>query len=316
MGDSLCLQHEIKLKSRKKGESRVAVEKGGATLENSALALKRLPRPFTNGDSLFINQEDFMKHTTKALAVGTAILWSLPAAAIVNVEGMRVRQPEEGVSGNVDVSLGGKSGNTDKRELALDGRVQWHRDKVTDFVILSYDYGEANDIRNVNASLLHGRHVVQYLPRRAWEAFVQAEHDEFTRLSFRGLAGGGWRFTQTEEMGRLALHIGVGAFAVNETLEKRAGLSDDGSDNYARGNFYLAYKQQLNPQMSVSSTTYYQPRLDDFPDKRILEQAALAVKMTDRLNLTLSINIAHDSRPPQTVEKTDVSYNTSLSYKF
>lgn len=257
-----------------------------------------------------------MRTTKNSLAVLAALFWSLPAYAILNVEDLRVGRPVTGVSGNVDLSISGKSGNSDTRALALDSRVQKRLGKVTDFAILSYDYGEAANVSSANAALLHGRHVVQYGPRRAWEAFAQVERDEFTRLSFRGLLGAGLRFTLLEEEGRLSLHLGAGGFISRETLSKRTGLTDDGTDNYARGNFYLAYKQQLNPQVTIVSTTYYQPRVDDIGDFRALEQAALAVKMSEQLAVRLSLNISHDSRPPQTVKKTDVSYITSLSYNF
>lgn len=252
----------------------------------------------------------------KAVPFALACLWAGQAYAIVNIENMRVGAPEPGYSGNVDLSVSGNSGNTDTTAAALDSRLQHYRDKVTDFVVLSYDYGETNGRRNTNSSFLHGRHIVQYRPRRAWESYLQAERNEFTRLSFRGLAGTGLRFTLAEADDRIGLYLGAGAYYTRETLEFRPGLTDHGTDEYGSASFYLSYKHQLNPQVSVMSTTYYQPRLDDGEDFRALEQASLAVKMNDRLSLKLSLDIRHDSRPPQTVEKTDVSYFTGLSYQF
>ncbi|ALP52519.1 hypothetical protein Tel_04805 [Candidatus Tenderia electrophaga] len=252
----------------------------------------------------------------QAAPFALACLWAGQACAIVNVENMRIGAPEPGVSGNIDLSISGDSGNTDTAEAGLDSRLQYHRRQVTDFVILSYDYGETNDRRNTNSTLLHARHVVQYRPRRAWEAYAQAEQDEFTRLSFRGLVGAGMRFTLVERGDRLGLYFGAGAYYTRETLEQRPGLTDDGTDEYSRASFYLSYKHKLNAQVSVMSTTYYQPRLDDGEDFRALEQASLAVKMNDHLSVKLSLDIRHDSRPPQAVEKTDVSYFTGLSYAF
>ena len=78
----------------------------------------------------------------------------------------------------------------------------------------------------------------------------------------------------------------------------------------------MVYKHKLNSQLSLISTTYYQPRLSEARDYRALEQAGLAVKITDKLSLKLSLDIAHDSRPPQSIRQTDTSYNTSLSYRF
>ena len=104
----------------------------------------------------------FMKHATIFFVTLLAGYWSLPANAIVNIEDMRVGEPVAGYSGNVDLSIEGKTGNSDKQELSLDSRLQHYQDKVLDFVILSYDYGEASNVRNDNATLVHGRHVVQY----------------------------------------------------------------------------------------------------------------------------------------------------------
>ena len=68
--------------------------------------------------------------------------------------------------------------------------------------------------------------------------------------------------------------------------------------------------------MRVLSTTYYQPAVDDFNDFRVLEEATLSVKMTDNLALNLSLNLSHDSKPPQAVKKTDTTYSTGIEYSF
>ena len=254
--------------------------------------------------------------TNKILALLMLLTcYSLPASAIVNVENMRVGPAQPGLSANIDLSISGKRGNTDKDEYSLGTRIQSTSEMVTDFIVASYDYGEASDITNTNKIFTHARHVKQFQPRRAWEVFAQAEENEFARLSFRGLLGVGLRFTLAETPERIGLYLGTGAFWSRETLDRQTGLSDYGTESFGRANLYLVYKHRLNNQLSLVSTTYYQPRLSDSADFRALEQAGLAVKMTDNLSLKLSLDIAHDSRP-QSIDKTDSSYNTSLSYQF
>ncbi|MDT8385278.1 MAG: DUF481 domain-containing protein [Gammaproteobacteria bacterium] len=242
--------------------------------------------------------------------------FAFDANAIVNVEAMRVGPPADGLSGHLDLSLNGNSGNTDKQAIGLDARLQWQQDRMTDFMVLSYDYAESSSVRDTNKTFVHARHVVQFRPRRAWETFAQMEENEFARLAFRGLLGGGLRFTLAERAERLGLYLGAGAFWSRETLEQQPEYTDHGSDSFVRANLYLVYKHVLNSQLSLVSTTYYQPRLSDGSDFRALEQAGLAVKMSENLSLKLSLDIAHDSRPPQSIDNTDISYNTSLSYQF
>ena len=256
-----------------------------------------------------------MKFVTYSFTVVFALL-SSSASAIVNVENMRVGPAKSGLSGNIDFSMNGKRGNSDKQEYGLDGRIQRKSDNVTNFIVLSYDYGEASDVKNSDRAFIHARHVVSVAEDKAWEAFAQVEENEFSRLSFRGLVGGGVRFTFAEEKDRIGLYLGTGAFYSRETLESRPGLTDHGSENFSRANLYISYKHKLNNQLQLISTTYYQPRLSDASDFRALEQAALAVKMTDAIKLKVSLDIAHDSRPPQSVEKTDTTYKTSISYHF
>ncbi len=229
---------------------------------------------------------------------------------------MRIGPAEQGFSGSLDVSASGKNGNTKKQEYSLDSRLQWQSVKTSNFVVLSYEYGESNERRNSNSRFLHARHIAPFRSDHAWEAYVQLEQDEFTRLSFRGLLGVGLRFTLTEKSDHIGLYLGTGIYATKETLEKRSGLNDDGSDRYYRASFYLSYKHKLNDQVSFVSTSYLQPRFDDSSDYRALEQAALSVKMSEQLSVKLSIDVSHDNAPPQGIKQTDLRYYSGISYRF
>ncbi len=240
-----------------------------------------------------------------------------PVYAIVNTEDLRLQEPEPGFSGNFATAIAGQTGNTEKSAASIGTRLTWHHKPVTNFIVFNYDYGKTGGVRDTNKGFLHARHVRDVTDRRAWETFAQAQKDEFTRLTYRGLLGGGARFVVYRPAdGRLALITGIGAFYSREKLDERAGTTDAGIDTLVRGNFYFVVKYRLNDTVSLGSTTYYQPATSDFGDFRALEQAALHVGLTDRLDLKISLDIAHDSRPPQLVEKTDVTYRTGIEYRF
>ena len=242
--------------------------------------------------------------------------WMASAHAIVNIESLHTGEPQPGYSGTVNVSVDGQSGNTDKLSVNAGARLQWHGGAVTNFAILRYNYGETSGVEDTNKLFSHARHIHQISDKTAYEGFVQAERNTFNRLSFRGLLGGGLRLKLSEIPDKKSLHLGVGGFFSRETLEKRAGTTDGGSKNTWRVNTYLNYVQQLNDSVRVLSTTYYQPAIDDFSDYRLLEDATLSVKMTDSLSLNVSLDLAHDSKPPQAVKKTDTTYGTGIEYSF
>jgi putative salt-induced outer membrane protein YdiY len=242
--------------------------------------------------------------------------WSMGAHAIVNIESLRTGEPPQGYSGAINVSANGQSGNTDKLSVNAGGRLQWHGGAVTNFAILRFTYGQTSGIEDTNKLLFHARHILQVTEQTAYEGFIQAERNIFNRLSFRGLLGGGVRLKLSEIPDVKSLHLGLGGFYSRETLEKRAGLTDSGSQDIWRFSTYLNYVQRFNDNVRVLSTTYFQPAVDDFSDNRLSEEATLSVKMNDSLSLNLSLDLSRDSKPPQDVKKTDTIYSTGIEYSF
>lgn len=251
------------------------------------------------------------------MASGLLLLLTRPALAIVNIEDMRVKEPIPGFSGQIAAAIVGQSGNTDKAAASVGTRLQWHEKPVTRFIVFNYDYGKTAGVKDTNKGFLHARQIREITDRRAWEGFAQVENNEFTRLSSRGLLGASLRLVAFKSGDdRSALITGMGGFYSREKLDVRAGTTDAGVDTLLRGNFYVVVKYQMNETVRMISTTYYQPATSDSRDYRALEQASLSVVLTDRLNLTLSLEVAHDNRPPQLIGKTDVTYRTGIEYQF
>jgi len=250
-----------------------------------------------------------------AITLGLCLGLTQTASAIVNIEGLRNSDKQQGLSGSLALSISGASGNTDKTAASTSGRLHWQRQQSATFFIASYDYGESNQGRNTNKALGHLRHVMQTSERRAIEGFLQAERNEFTRLSLRKLAGAGLRLTlHNSDKGQS--NLGLGIFHSSETLDERTGLSDSGTERLTRANIYLAIDYAINKQVSIESTSYYQPASEDMHDYRLLEQAALKVGINDQLAIKLSLDISHDSLPPQSIDTTDISYHSGIEYKF
>ena len=76
----------------------------------------------------------------RRLVLILACAWSAAAHAIVNVEDMRIGVPRPGFSGQVNVAISGKSGNTDKAETQVAAHLRWHREQITNLFIASYIY--------------------------------------------------------------------------------------------------------------------------------------------------------------------------------
>lgn len=253
----------------------------------------------------------------KGLAALLLCAASGAAQAIVNVESLRAVDPPEGWSGKLSLSAGGESGTVDTTNVSAGAGVVHRHDTVTNFLTFNYAYGESLGTKVTDRSFAHARHVRQVRERAAWELFVQRQHNQFLRLSSRELAGTGARLTLFDSPDQDSrAFLGIGAMYVQERLEERAGTTDAGTHALWRGNVYLSLNWRTEDRVRLSSTTYWQPALDAIGNFRLLEEASLRVRLHGNLDLVTSLNIRHNSRPPQGVERTEVTYRTGLEYNF
>ncbi|HLP98107.1 MAG TPA: DUF481 domain-containing protein [Sideroxyarcus sp.] len=254
--------------------------------------------------------------TLSAAFLSLALALPFAACAIVNVEQAIIGKTGDGLHSSVSLLASGASGNTEKSTTKADVLALWQHGSDTEFVQLQYAYGRSRGQTDTDRAFIHLRHRRDLGDGWGVEGFAQTGQDRFARLSQRTLLGGGLRRILFEEEGRAAGYLGLGAFHEQESLNAKIGTTDTLNTNLWRANSYLVLKRQLNGQVRFSNTLYYQPALSDTADYRVLEQASLLVKLGESLDLKLSLDIAFDSKPAQTVQKRDLLYSTGLEYAF
>ncbi len=241
-------------------------------------------------------------------------IFSSSAHAIVNMEGLHTGEPAQGFSGQVELSAKSSRGNSDSQEYSLGTRLQHHAGGITNYLLLSGSYGESNGVKYSEKGFVHGRHMREMNSWLTAEVYAQAESDTFARLELRTLLGAGARFTLLPRAEQGEAYLGLGAYYSEERIDE--SFPDGGTEKLWRANSYLVLKYQASDNTTLVSTTYYQPALKESADYRLLEQAAMKVKMSETLSLVVSVDYRRDSRPPIGVEREDVSYTTSLSLAF
>jgi len=238
------------------------------------------------------------------------------ALAIVNVEQAIIGPSEDGFHNRAEVAVDGSSGNTVKTTARAELLSQWQHGRHAEFLWGQYAYGKSSGVVDTNRYFVHLRHRTMVGERWGVEVFGQIGRDPFARMSLRTLLGGGVRWTLMEKANKAAVYFGLGAFHEHEKLSPKAGTTDALDSRLWRGNSYLVLKGQLNDHVRLYNTTYYQPAFRDMADYRILEQFSVAVGLAENLDLKLSLDVVHDSKPPQGVRKTDVRYSTGLAVDF
>ena len=262
----------------------------------------------------------------------------MPATAQVNTESMRVGAEEPGWASTIDLSSSLQRGNTERDNLGAGARVQYawlhangepetgegeetndedvQRPTNVIFLTSNYSFTRLNENRFVNNALSHLRFIREHSARFSYEAFGQHQFNEFTRLEQRLLFGGGVRFRVLQDP-RAEVFLGTGYMLERETLDLPAALPDARRSEHHRSTNYVTVRYNSEDErLRLVETLYFQTRVDQVEDYRLLSETSFEIQLLRRLALAISLNVTHDSEPPTGVKETDVVLSNSLRYSF
>ena len=244
----------------------------------------------------------------------SALVGTQPATAQVDVQPLSREAPPEGISGSLNANLSAQTGNTDFVQLGISGRVYRVDGAVTTMIVGNGGLGFVGRSRFSSSGLFHYRKTYRYSSWIWPEWYAQANYDRSQLLKFRTIAGGGARTPVSA--GRWG-EIGAGISLMLE--DERLDLPDTASHarrtTTVRSSTFLSFRLVAD-QLVVTSTSYIQPRLDDFGDLRVLHDLSLATPVTDRLAMTVSFDMRYDSGPPDGLAALDARLRTGLTWTY
>jgi len=247
------------------------------------------------------------------LAVGCLV--SFGAQAQVNVEAVRGDTDRQGVSGRVEASVTGLTGNTEGIIAGGSGRIQLRESRHFTFLYGSGNYTRLNQTTSIAKAMAHLRYNYEI---DAWlwsELYGQVENDRFRRLTNRELLGAGPRFRLFESK-QIGLFYGTSYMAEWENLNLATGDTASTSTLSHRWSNYLTMSLSLGDRLSAGTTTYFQPRFDRFSDYRLLNETYLEAGITDVISTKVSTWMRYDSAPPDDVKPSDFLITNAFVAKF
>jgi len=227
-------------------------------------------------------------------------------AQIVNVLPLASRLDEAGFGGSAEGALDWRRGSVDLLLLSLKASASWRSGPHLLLAVIHSEGGTKSGKEFVDRNLQHLRYRLRLGERLEAEGFLQQEYDQYRRLSLRALAGVGPRL---ELLARAPVKLALGVAWMAE-LERDRGQARAHPDQ--RLSSYLQAELALDKLLTLSSTLFVQPRLDDMHDLRLLDEAALQVRLATHLALKNTLTLAYDSRPPAGVERLESSLRLSL----
>ncbi|MCX4242743.1 DUF481 domain-containing protein [Paraliomyxa miuraensis] len=245
----------------------------------------------------------------------------LPAPAIaspVNAEKLLNDPRDHGFSGSADVSVALQEGNVRRLSLGAGAGIQYwtlHPEGVgfgkrpvppgvppffkDRWVLIANGQFVRVSLDDVaNSGFGHMRYTRMWLPRLGSDVFTQAQYNAMTRLTRRLLAGLGLR---VDPVHRRRLQIWAGTGYMTE-FERNDVVPEDPHParviNHRWTNYVVLQTQLWDSAVVARSTTYAQPRFDDFGDIRVLESIVLEARATPVFALGIEFEAQYDSRPP------------------
>ncbi|MCL2824416.1 MAG: DUF481 domain-containing protein [Polyangiaceae bacterium] len=235
--------------------------------------------------------------------------------AQVNIEAVRGDANRRGVSGRVETSFTGSTGNSQGIVSSGSGRLQLKYNPHLAFIHATGSYTRLNRTTSAERGLVHVRYNYRIIPRVWGEAFTQIEHDAFRRLTYRELVGIGPRF-QIIAADHMDLFAGTSYMAGWEKLAATSTIPSDSVTLYHRWNNYLALSASITDRLETGTTIYFQPRFDKPSDWLLLFESFLEVGITGVISTKISATLRHNSTPPEDVKTTDLAITNAFSVKF
>jgi len=209
---------------------------------------------------------------------------------------------------SLNTSFALKKGNSEQLSTNNTARIDFKYNPYYSFLVGNFTWSKTSDVLDTSKAFSYlclGRNF--FVKWFSIENFEQIQYDKFLNLNFRGLVGITFRFrliNLRNKLQSLKLFLVPGFMIEREVLDKsKILLSEQEISDKIRFTTYLSFFYSVNPQLSISSTTYFQPAIEDFYDFRILSNSKLLIKIIKHLSFSFSIDFRYDNQPPNLKDK-------------
>jgi hypothetical protein len=162
-----------------------------------------------------------------------------------------------------------------------------------------------------NSGITHLRYNYRFHPRIAWEIFAQAQYNKVSKIEFRGLMGTGPRFKLTSSE-KYKFYFGTHIMYEQEELSD--GVTPLQRD--FRSSSYLSLSLYPTKTITFVSTTYFQPKLNDFGDYRFTSQSSLVIDLINNLAFSTTYTFSYDETPAIGIPNSQYNFESGFVYSF
>ena len=191
--------------------------------------------------------------------------------------------------------------------------VQYKHDKNLWLLLNDLNFQKLEGSSFVNKGTQHLRYNRKLSDRIRWEGFLQSQYDAVSNIDFRGLVGTGPRFKITSSE-KYRTYIGT---LVMYEYEKADITVEERVAEAVRGSTYLSFSFYPTETLSIISTSYYQPKLDQWSDYRLSSDTAVLLRIFEKLAFKINFVYKYDAVPVSAnIPRAQYELTNGLSYTF
>src|SRR5690606_23769146 len=214
------------------------------------------------------------------------------SSQILNAESLRKVTDTSGFTGSASLDFSLKKDANEYFGFKSNVHLQYKMNKHLVLLKNDIEFQRIEGNKFANSGISHLRYNYKIFPKIRWEVFVQAQYNKVAKINFRGLVGTGPRFKLSDSE---AYNFYLGTLVMYEQEELDDDITPIQRD--IRGSAYLSFSLYPSDNITVISTTYYQPKLKEFKDYRISSQSSLLIKMFENFAFKTSYTYIFDQYP-------------------
>lgn len=230
-------------------------------------------------------------------------------AQVINIENKRFLNDTNGFIGRSDLNFNVTQNTQQVLTLGINLHAQYQHNRHRFLMISDLAFIKASNQNFVNNGYQHFRYSYKLNNRITWETFTQAQYNLVLKLDKRYLAGAGPRFKLLKKN-----HFRLYA-AILYMYEFQSQNMETIIQYNHRLSSYLTFNFNFD-KLDFTSTTFYQPLLNDFNNYRIATDNTIDISISTHFNFRVGFNLLYDDRQPPGIPDIVYVLKNGLSFKF
>lgn len=230
---------------------------------------------------------------------------------ILNAESLRKVTDTSGFSGSVSLDFSVKRDVKSYLGFENGTHIQYKMNRHLILLKNDIQFQRVEGDRFQNSGIAHLRYNYKIIPWLTWEVFGQAQYNKVAKIDFRGLLGTGPRF-KLNDSEKYKFYLGVLAMYEYEKLRDEVTPVQ----KLARGSTYFSASIYPLDNITIITTTYFQPKFSDFSDHRVSNQSSLLIKLFENFAFKTSYTFVFDAYPAEGIPNSQYNLTSGVVYSF